>query len=130
MRAGHLSRPPHSLATREKMSRSQSGRRPGHETRELMSLTRMRKHNGAPVSKYAMVRASKSRSCTDCEISFPPEVMQFDHVPERGPKLFGIAGMLGRSLTEIAVEIRKCDVVCPTCHALRTYYRQAEAAVT
>jgi len=88
----------------------------------------MLKHNGVPVSKPAMVLASKSKPCADCGISFPPKVMQFDHVPGRGEKLFGIGGIHGRSLTEIATEIRKCDVVCPTCHALRTYYRRAEAA--
>ncbi len=83
-------------------------------------------YNGPP-RKGAQVLAAKRRPCTDCGQSFPPEVLEFDHVPERGEKLFSLstADRTGRwSLTDIAAEIRKCDVVCPTCHRLRTYYRR------
>ena len=39
----------------------------------------------------------KNKPCMDCGHSFPPYVMEFDHVPERGKKLFNIA-TLGNKL--------------------------------
>lgn len=70
---------------------------------------------------------AKNHPCQDCGQSFPHYVMEFDHVPERGPKQFNISrGNTGSSawLTELA----KCDLVCANCHRARTYERTRAAS--
>jgi hypothetical protein len=79
-------------------------------------------------TKSAMV-ALRSNPCTDCEGSFPYYVMEFDHVPERGPKLFTLSSSqhsLGMNSPRIIAEIKKCDLVCANCHKVRTWKRQQE----
>ena len=65
----------------------------------------------------------KAAPCTDCGRSFPPECMDFDHVPERGPKLFSLAGSHCRKIEDIVEELAKCDLVCACCHRTRTKNR-------
>lgn len=74
------------------------------------------------------IDAAKSVPCADCGNTYPPYVMQFDHV--RGAKLFNLADAVnrGRSLASIQEEIDKCEVVCANCHATRTYNRRMQAA--
>ena len=69
----------------------------------------------------------KSKPCTDCGGSFPPYVMEFDHVPERGPKKARIVSLIrSRSLNAptLRSELAKCDVVCANCHRIRTFNRR------
>jgi hypothetical protein len=72
-----------------------------------------------------LVRSLKHRPCADCGVQYPFYVMQFDHVPARGKKLFGLAvgDLAARSEKQILLEVAKCDVVCSNCHASRTYQR-------
>lgn len=65
----------------------------------------------------------KKVPCYDCGKEYPPVLMDFDHVPERGPKLFGISRMERQSKEKILEEIAKCDIVCPLCHRIRTTIR-------
>jgi len=58
--------------------------------------------------------------CADCGGKFPPCCMHFDHVPERGPKLFNL-GNGDYSAEAIDAEVAKCDIVCANCHAIRTW---------
>jgi hypothetical protein len=75
-----------------------------------------------------MVDDLKSGPCMDCNQSFHPWQMQFDH---RNPsiKKFNIATAVHwtyRSMYSkeaILEEIAKCDLVCANCHADRTYQR-------
>lgn len=60
--------------------------------------------------------------CADCGGRFPPCCMHFDHVPERGQKLFDI-GRSDFGIAKIQAEIAKCDLVCANCHAIRTWNR-------
>lgn len=71
----------------------------------------------------AVVYAAKDRPCADCGKTYPPYVMDFDHV--RGEKLFNL-GENGatRSLEVLQAEIDKCDVVCANCHRIRTWERR------
>lgn len=69
------------------------------------------------------LKAQKARPCHDCGVTFPHYAMDFDHVPERGPKLFTIASNLGRSIEVLEAEIAKCDLVCANCHRSRTHHR-------
>ncbi len=60
--------------------------------------------------------------CTDCGISYPPHILDFDHL---GDKKFQIGGNnhKGRSIDSIKKEIEKCEIVCSNCHRHRTYMR-------
>lgn len=68
------------------------------------------------------IKKVKSVPCADCNRRFPYYCMDFDHV--RGIKLFNV-GSLGNSThtKKIEVEIKKCEVVCATCHRKREYER-------
>lgn len=65
----------------------------------------------------------RSKPCTDCHETFEWFIMEFDHVPERGPKRFNITdGCVDR--LDFKLELAKCDLVCANCHARRTYNRK------
>ena len=60
--------------------------------------------------------------CTDCKISYPPHILDFDHL---GDKEFQLSGTVanGRTLETIKSEMAKCEIVCSNCHRHRTYMR-------
>lgn len=68
-----------------------------------------------------MLSRLKAAPCTDCGRSFPPWVMDFDHV--RGDKLFNMAESPRRDLAGMLIEVSKCDLVCANCHRERTRKR-------
>jgi NAD-dependent SIR2 family protein deacetylase len=63
----------------------------------------------------------KDKPCTDCGKHYHVSIMDFDHVPERGDKLTKVTTTTNRE--QALAEIAKCDVVCPTCHRIRTATR-------
>ena len=65
----------------------------------------------------------KSEPCMDCGNSYPPFAMDFDHILERGPKVFAISRADNYTWQNVLDEIAKCDLVCATCHRIRTYNR-------
>lgn len=67
-----------------------------------------------------IAEVKRSAACADCGGKYPPCVFHFDHVPERGPKLFNI-GNGDYAIETIKAEIAKCDIVCANCHAIRTW---------
>ena len=88
-------------------------------------MRRVAQTNVRQKERRAMVAAIKlAAGCADCGYKAHPDVLQFDHVPERGTKLFQISTGMGRSWTSILAEIAKCDVVCANCHILRTAVRR------
>ena len=74
----------------------------------------------------ARVQQLKKAPCTDCQNTFPPCCMDYDHV--RGIKSYTISGLIAstRSWSTILTEIAKCDLVCANCHRIRTYMRDRE----
>jgi hypothetical protein len=82
-----------------------------------------------PLSK-ADLRAFSDRlkdaPCTDCGGRFPPEAMDWDHLPERAPKIGSVSLLVsqGRPTDVILAEIAKCELVCSNCHRVRTYRRK------
>jgi hypothetical protein len=78
------------------------------------------RHNAAVQRAY--VDALKQRPCTDCARTYPPCVMDFDHV--RGTKRNNIARLISRtcSLQTLSAELDKCELVCANCHRMRTKY--------
>lgn len=69
----------------------------------------------------------KSAPCHDCGLTFPPAVMDFDHV--RGVKLADVSSLVNATRGALEEEVWKCEVVCATCHRLRTRRRQLDAHV-
>lgn len=65
--------------------------------------------------------------CTDCKKIYIPFAMDYDHKED---KKFNIssAARAGFSKENILKEIEKCDLVCATCHRIRTYNRRAGLA--
>jgi len=72
----------------------------------------------------ALIAELKSHPCADCGGSFPPALMDFDHV--RGTKHGIISRMSGGRMAraKLLEEINKCEVVCANCHRRRTYLRR------
>lgn len=74
--------------------------------------------------RRAIVDAFKSAPCMDCGKTYPPCVMDFDHV--RGNKIGNIATMIRQSIDVVIEEIEKCDIVCSNCHRIRTHERRTD----
>ncbi len=71
----------------------------------------------------ALLNALKSVPCADCGNTFPPYVMDFDHLRDKKSKksAVGLMAMQEHSMKVILEEIAKCEVVCSNCHRIRTY---------
>jgi hypothetical protein len=81
-------------------------------------IQRVRARQAATV---ALLRDLRKGPCADCGMIFEPHQMDFDH-RDPADKLFrvteGRAMLMSR--TRLFSEIDKCDVVCASCHRLRT----------
>lgn len=66
----------------------------------------------------------KDYPCLDCSVSYPPYVMEWDHLPQF-EKVMNVSKMRVKRLKRetILAEIAKCELVCANCHAVRTYDR-------
>jgi hypothetical protein len=61
--------------------------------------------------------------CADCGRRFPTYCMEFDHI-DPSTKRFNVAALTGGGITQRFLdEIAKCEVVCSTCHRIRTRER-------
>lgn len=66
----------------------------------------------------------KNVPCMDCGNSFPPYVMDFDHISN---KEFNIGSDWRKtSWVKILKEIQKCEIICSNCHRIRTESRRKE----
>lgn len=68
-------------------------------------------------------RSLKDGECADCGKKYHHAVMQWDHLED---KTNGVSALFvqGRSKDVILAEIKKCDLVCANCHAMRTWNRR------
>lgn len=65
-----------------------------------------------------LILVAKSVPCTDCGTTLPPQIMHLDHV--RGVKKWGFGkNSRSRTISSVKTELKKCQVRCPNCHALR-----------
>ena len=91
-----------------------------HANKEAWRQKRMRWE----AKMRAFILAEKDKPCADCGGRWHPLVMEFDHLPgtkKRANLGDGLARRFGwKTLME---EIAKCEVVCPTCHRVRTLRR-------
>lgn len=61
--------------------------------------------------------------CADCGELFPTPVMHWDHIPGH-VKLGEISDLVAeRTRTIVLEELKKCELVCANCHAIRTSRR-------
>lgn len=68
-----------------------------------------------------IVNELKRSPCTDCGNSYPPSVMDFDHLDATTKKAcVHHLVQKGRSLSMVMREIEKCELVCSNCHRIRT----------
>lgn len=65
------------------------------------------------------------RGCYDCGGMFPAEALDWDHAPG-AEKCFNIGDRILHPIEETMTEISKCQVVCATCHRIRTASRRKE----
>jgi len=81
-------------------------------------------------SRIEFIRESKNKPCTDCHISYPYYVMDFDHLPQYEKSFeIGRSFVSGRSMEQIKKEIAKCELVCANCHRIRTHKREIETKI-
>lgn len=77
----------------------------------------------------AILDEAKRQPCARCQQTFPICCMQFDHLPGR-TKRFNLSearsGLIPRRV--VLQELKKCEVVCANCHAIREEERRQRAA--
>ena len=83
---------------------------------------RERRHELLRVRTEWLRSLKEGRPCHDCGKVFPPEAMQWDHLPGR-PKRGHVSELRGLSKEEVLSEIVNCELVCTNCHTLRTFDR-------
>lgn len=88
-------------------------------TREKRREQTRERNQGRVTENREVLNGLKSVPCKDCGQTYPPYVMDFDHV--HGEKRFGISDAIMLNLEDLLVEIEKCDVVCANCHRERTH---------
>jgi hypothetical protein len=86
-----------------------------------------RDHRERRAEFKAVVDALKNVPCTDCGVSYPSRVMEFDHLDPKDKKI-NISRAVGKTTTwasqrAVLEEIKKCQVVCANCHRLREIKR-------
>lgn len=81
------------------------------------------------ISYYNRLKIEKG--CVDCGYNSNPEVLDWDHIPALGNKLFNIAhGIRNKTKTQVKNEIAKCEVRCSNCHRTVTQNRKIELGNT
>ncbi len=68
-----------------------------------------------------LINTFKDKPCTDCKVSYPPYIMDLDHIDPTN-KSFKVSTMRRRKMAfeKIIAEMNKCEVVCSNCHRERT----------
>lgn len=76
---------------------------------------------------HSIIDKLKEAPCTDCKNTYPPYVMDYDHL-EPTLKFKEISRMiLNRfQLHKILDEINKCELVCSNCHRIRGHKRRIQ----
>lgn len=69
-----------------------------------------------------IIDSYRRKPCTDCKLTYPLCVMEFDHVSD--DKLYNVSDMKVYSIKTLMREIAKCEIVCANCHRIRTHSRR------
>lgn len=73
-------------------------------------------------NKQFVRRYKVLKGCMDCDYKGHFAALQLDHRPGTDKKE-RISAFLSRGRELLKTEMRKCDVVCSNCHAIRTFDR-------
>jgi hypothetical protein len=81
----------------------------------------------AKAQKRTKLEALKRNPCSDCGVTYHPDVMQFHHLDPATKE-----GSIGRVLhrwgwDRIEAEIAKCVLLCANCHILRHVEQRASS---
>lgn len=68
-----------------------------------------------------------AKGCTDCGYNKHHAALEFDHLRD---KKMNITAMVNHSRSAIQAEIDKCEVVCGSCHNIRSYERRIALGLT
>ncbi len=85
----------------------------------------LKRNRSWELKKWEWYNSLKSKPCADCNITWPPYVNHWDHLPTF-EKVDTVSNMMkaGRSRELILIEIAKCELVCGNCHSIRTHQRR------
>lgn len=64
-----------------------------------------------------------AKGCADCGYNAHHAGLELDHLPGKG-KRATVSSLLGRGWNIVQKELERCDVVCGTCHGIRTWERK------
>ena len=81
----------------------------------------------ADYRRSVLARYRRIVGCVDCGYNENADALEFDHLPGY-EKDRTIASMMYASWGAIKTEMRKCEVVCANCHAIRTRQRERSLA--
>lgn len=68
----------------------------------------------------------ENKPCADCGVVFHVEAMEWDHLPGFEKKACLSSLFQRKDKNGIIEEVKKCQLVCANCHAVRTYKRRCE----
>ena len=88
-----------------------------------MAARRGRQRARAAIAREWIAALKRNVPCADCKGTFPTPVMHWDHLP--GHVKVGEISVLAitRARTLVIEELKKCELVCANCHAIRTSRR-------
>lgn len=94
-----------------------------YEANRPYYLAKARRSNDKRLASFRqLLRDLKSVPCADCNATFPPYVMDFDHVGD--DKLINVSMAVKVGRRRLLAEVAKCEVVCANCHRQRTQDRR------
>lgn len=74
---------------------------------------------------HAAISELKKVPCSDCGQTFPPYVMDFDHMHSKVGSISNLTINRRWSLDRLKEELKKCELVCANCHRIRTHERHS-----
>jgi len=85
--------------------------------------TKERTKRSRTVAKRILWKMKEESGCVDCKEKYPHYMLDFDHLPGYN-KIDSPTQIIHKYSMEKAIEeIKKCEVVCRNCHAIRTWSR-------
>jgi hypothetical protein len=99
---------------------------PYRDVEDVRAYARERQRKARARNKQYLKELRTNAPCVDCGQTFHWSAMQFDHV--RGIKFKQLSHLAreGRTLRVIQDELKKTELVCANCHAVRTWRRAKE----
>ncbi len=71
-----------------------------------------------------IIEFKENNPCTDCGVYLPFYAMDFDHLPGTDKRYDVSRLATSHAVGLLTAELSKCELVCASCHRIRTYLRQ------